>query len=386
MLQLLHLVQAFGYFIKRIKIFYNHRVTDLMLVTPFHLALKINENRSTLSYSKNIPSIHSPFVIMILNHRKGDKVAMVKQSRIGRTDLYVNRIGLGTNAVGGHNLFPNLNEETGKDVVRTALENGINFLDTAYIYGPARSEELISEVLKEKGNREKIVIATKGAHKFLDGNIVFDNSPAFLKTAVESSLKRLQTDYIDLFYIHFPDISTPKDEAVGALKELKDQGKIRAIGVSNFSIEQLKEANKDGYVDVLQSEYNLFKREAEKDLLPYTVSNNISFIPYFPLAAGLLGGKYNKESKFNDLRERSSLFQGDAFIRNLEKVEQVREIANAKNAEVAHVVLAWYLTRDSIDVLIPGAKRPEQVQNNLKTLDITLTNEEIAEIDRIFQP
>lgn len=310
---------------------------------------------------------------------------MAEQTRIGKTDLYVNPIGLGTNAVGGHNIYPNLNEETGKDVVRTALDNGINFLDTAFIYGPERSEELIGEVLKERGRREDVVIATKGAHKFVDGKIVLDNSPAFLRESVEGSLKRLQTDYIDLFYIHFPDESTPKDEAVGALKELKDAGKIKTIGVSNFSIEQLKEANKDGYVDVLQSEYNLFRRDAEKDLLPYTTENNISFIPYFPLAAGLLGGKYDKDTKFEDGRAKNPLFQGEAFVRNLEKVEQVREIANAKNAEVAHVVLAWYLTRDSIDVLIPGAKQPEQVRKNLKTLDVKLTNEEIEKIDRIFQ-
>ncbi|CAH0344938.1 aldo/keto reductase [Bacillus sp. CECT 9360] len=310
---------------------------------------------------------------------------MAEKTRIGKTDLYVNPIGLGTNAVGGHNIYPNLNEETGKDVVRTAIDHGINFLDTAFIYGPERSEELIGEVIKEKGKRDEIVIATKGAHKFVDGNVVLDNSPAFLKEAVEGSLKRLQTDYIDLFYIHFPDEGTPKDEAVGALKRLKDEGKIKAIGVSNFSIEQLKEANKDGYVDVLQSEYNLFKREVEQEILPYTAQNNISFIPYFPLAAGLLGGKYNKDTKFEDGRAKDPLFQGEAFVRNLEKVEQVREIANAKNAEVAHVVLAWYLTRPSIDVLIPGAKRPEQVTNNLKTLDVQLTNEEIEKISRIFQ-
>ncbi|MCM3454025.1 aldo/keto reductase [Heyndrickxia oleronia] len=310
---------------------------------------------------------------------------MIKQVRLGKTDLYVNPIGLGTNAVGGHNIYPNLIEETGKDVVRAAISNGINFLDTAYIYGPERSEELIGEVLEETGNRKEIIIATKGAHKLVDGKIIFDNSPAFLKNEVEKSLRRLKTDYIDLYYIHFPDDKTPKDEAVGALKELKDQGKIRAIGVSNFSIEQLKEANKDGYVDVLQSEYNLFKREAEKELLPYTKEKNISFVPYFPLAAGLLGGKYKKETTFKDGRSKNPLFQGDAFIQNLEKVELVREIALKKEAEVAHVVLAWYLTRDSIDALIPGAKQPEQVKRNLATLAVHLTPEEIKQIDDIFQ-
>lgn len=309
---------------------------------------------------------------------------MSKQTRIGKTDLFVNQIGLGTNAIGGHNLFPNLNEDTGREVLRTALEEGINFWDTAYIYGPERSEEIIGEVLKDTGKRKDVVLATKAAHKFVDGNVVFDNSPAFLRESVESSLKRLQTDYIDLFYIHFPDETTPKDEAVGALKELKDAGKIKAIGVSNFSFEQLKEANKDGYVDVLQSEYNLFKREAEHDLLPYTAENQISFIPYFPLASGLLGGKYNEDSKFDDIRAKDPLFQGQAYSSNLQKVEELREIANRKHAEVADIALAWYLTRHSIDVLIPGAKKPEQVSRNLKALNVDLTMDDIAEISAIF--
>jgi myo-inositol catabolism protein IolS len=309
---------------------------------------------------------------------------MAKQVQLGKTGLYVNPIGLGTNAVGGHNIYPNLSDETGRDVVRTAIDHGINFLDTAFIYGPERSEELIGEVLKEKGNRQDIVIATKGAHKFVNGKVVLDNSPAFLKEAIEGSLKRLKTDYIDLFYIHFPDEHTPKDESVGALKELRDAGKIKAIGVSNFSIDQLKEANKDGYVDVLQSEYNLFKREVEKEILPYTAANNISFVPYYPLAAGLLGGNYNKNTTFEDGRLKNPMFLGEEFLHNLQKVEQVREIANAKHADVAHVVLAWYLTRDSIDAIIPGAKKPEQVINNLPTLEVRLTQTEIDKIDSIF--
>ncbi|MDF2960831.1 MAG: oxidoreductase [Paenibacillus sp.] len=307
------------------------------------------------------------------------------KQRIGKTDLYVNRIGLGANAVGGHNLFSNLSDETGKEVVRTSLDNGIHFLDTAYIYGPERSEELIGEVLKERGDRQNIVIATKAAHKLVDGQMTMDNSPDFLRASVEGSLKRLQTDYIDLFYIHVPDEHTPKAEAVGALKQLKDEGKIRAIGVSNFSIDLLQEANKDGFVDVLQNEYNLFNRSAEQAILPYCTEHKISFVPYFPLAAGLLGGNYTRDSKFDDIRSKNPLFQGEAFVRNLEKVEQVREIANAKHVDVAHVVLAWYLTRDSIDVLIPGAKKPEQVINNLKTLEVQLTSEEIAKIDQIFK-
>ncbi|MEK4158124.1 aldo/keto reductase [Paenibacillus odorifer] len=310
---------------------------------------------------------------------------MANKITLGKTKLQVLPLGLGANAVGGHNLFPGLNDETGRNIVRSALDHGINFIDSAFIYGPGRSEELIGEVLKERGGRDNVVIATKGAHVITGDKITLDNSPAFLRQSVEDSLKRLQTDYIDLYYIHFPDENTPKDEAVGELKKLKDEGKIRAIGVSNFSIDQLKEANKDGHVDVLQSHYNLLHRDAEQDLLPYTQEHGISFVPYFPLASGLLGGKYKQGDTFSDIRKNDPLFQGETFAKNLEKVDKVRQIANAKGVEVAHVVLAWYLTVPSIDALIPGAKRPEQIVSNLETLKVQLTPEEIKTIDSIFK-
>ncbi|MGI8315621.1 aldo/keto reductase [Halobacillus mangrovi] len=308
---------------------------------------------------------------------------MDKNTQLGKSGLHVNPIGLGTNAVGGHNIYPNLDEEAGKDVVRTAIDNGINFFDTAFIYGPERSEELVGEVMQEY-KRENIILATKGAHQFKGEDVVFNNSPNFLKKSVEDSLQRLRTYYIDLYYIHFPDEETPKDEAVGALKELKDEGKIRSIGVSNFSLDQLKEANKDGYVDVIQGEYNLFKREAEKEMLPYTAENDISFVPYFPFASGLLAGKYDKNTKFDDFRAKNPLFQGEAFMKNLAKVDQLRPIAQKKGVDVPHVVLAWYLNQPSIDAVIPGAKRDRQVVDNLKTLDVDLSDDEISQIDRIF--
>ncbi|MBS4210932.1 aldo/keto reductase [Neobacillus rhizophilus] len=309
---------------------------------------------------------------------------MVKQIRIGKTDLYVNPIGLGTNAVGGHNLFPNLDEEAGRDLVRKGLREGINFLDTAFIYGPKRSEEIVGEIVKESGNRSEIVIATKAAHKFVGNEVVLDNSPAFLKQSVEESLQRLQTDYIDLFYIHFPDQDTPKDEAVGALKQLKDEGKIRAIGVSNFRLEQLKEANKDGYVDVYQGEYNLLSRAAEKELLPYMIDHQISFVPFYPLASGFLTGKYNINTVISEKNQKRPQFQKEVYEQNLAKIDKVRGIADAKGAEVAHVVLAWYLTREGIDVIIPGAKNADQVLHNLKTLNVQLSPQEIQSIDQIF--
>ncbi|HWK21871.1 MAG TPA: aldo/keto reductase [Ureibacillus sp.] len=310
---------------------------------------------------------------------------MNNKVQLGKSELYVNPIGLGANAVGGHNLYPNLDEEVGKNLVRVAIDNGMNFIDTAFSYGPKRSEELIGEVLKENGKRHDVIIGTKIAQKFVDGEKVIDNSPAFLRSEVEKSLKRLQTDYIDLLYIHYPDETTPKDEAIGALKQLKDEGKIRAIGVSNFSPEQLKEANKNGYVDVVQGEYNLLSRSAESTYFPYTIKNDISFIPYFPLASGLLTGKYTKDATFNDLRNRLPYFQEEVFIQNLEKVEQLRGIANQKGVDVAHMVLAWYLTQEAVTAVIPGAKNSSQVLNNLKTLDVQLTNDEILIIDQLFK-
>lgn len=143
---------------------------------------------------------------------------------------------------------------------------------------------------------------TKGSHEFDENQEVHQNNqPEYLKQQVENSLKRLQTDYIDLYYIHFPDDNTPKDQAVAALQELKEQGKIKAIGVSNFTLDQLKEANKDGYVDVVQLEYNLLHRENEA-VLQYCVDHLITFIPYFPLASGILAGKYDENTKFSDHR------------------------------------------------------------------------------------
>ncbi|MCY9166332.1 aldo/keto reductase [Bacillus atrophaeus] len=309
----------------------------------------------------------------------------MQKTRIGKSDLQVFPIGLGTNAVGGHNLYPDLNEEAGKELVREALRSGVNLLDTAYIYGVGRSEELIGEVLREY-NREDVIIATKAAHRKEGDDFVFDNSPAFLKQSVEDALKRLQTDYIDLFYIHFPDDHTPKDEAVKALHELKKEGKIRAIGVSNFSLEQLKEANKDGFVDVLQGEYNLLNREAESTFFPYIMENNISFVPFFPLVSGLLAGKYTEDTTFpeGDLRREQENFQGDLFKENIKKVNQLAPIAEKHNVGIAHVVLAWYLARPEINILIPGAKRAEQLKDNMKTANVELTKADISFIDELF--
>ena len=162
---------------------------------------------------------------------------MVKPVKIGHSDVIANPLGLGTNAVGGYNLFPDLKDEDGIKLVKAGLDNGINLLDTAYVYGLGHSEELVGQAIKDY-DRHKIVLATKGAHDFSTGEEVINNDPKFLTDQVNKSLERLGTDYIDIYYIHFPDHDTPKAEAVGALQKLREEGKIRAIGISNFSLDQ----------------------------------------------------------------------------------------------------------------------------------------------------
>lgn len=309
----------------------------------------------------------------------------MSNTRLGRTDLLVHPVGLGANAIGGHNIYENIDESVSKKILHTGVAQGLNFIDTAYFYGLGRSEELIGEVMKEHGNREDFVVASKASYTFIDGNVVHNNSPNFLQKSVEDSLKRLQTDYIDLFYIHFPDEKTPKYEAVGALQRMKEAGKIRAIGVSNFSIEQLIEANRDGYVEVIQSHYNLFNRDVEKDIFPYTLENEISFVPYYPLAKGLLTGKYQRDSILTEYQKKHPLFKEDTYFTNIEKVDQLREMANEKNVDVGHIVLAWYLAQPAIDAIIPGAKTSEQIIHNLKAGDVSLTEVEVDKIKTIFQ-
>lgn len=298
-------------------------------------------------------------------------------------DFHLNPVGLGTNAVGNPSYNP-ISEEDSKHMIVKALELGVNFFDTAYYYGLGHSEEVLGEVLKKTNARHKVLVATKGAHKLHGEELLVDNHPDFLTEEVYKSLKRLQTDYIDIFYIHFPDDQTPKYEAVGALQRLREKGIIKEIGVSNFSLDQVKEANRDGYVDVVQDEYNLLVREKEEAFIPYLRKQGIGFIPYFPLAAGLLTGKYTKDTVIPERRKKNPNFS-EKYMDNLRKIDQLKKLAMEKDAEVYQLVLAWYLETPFIDAIIPGAKNAQQIVKNQKTKDIKLTKEEYQEMDTIFQ-
>ncbi|GMA69071.1 oxidoreductase ion channel protein IolS [Leuconostoc litchii] len=288
------------------------------------------------------------------------------------------KLGLGTNKVGGHNLFQNLDDKNGYEIIRQALDSNIKMLDTAFMYGLGRSEEIIGEVIKDHP-RSDFKIATKAAQD-INHDLKPNNSPEFLKKAVDEALERLHTDYIDIFYIHFPDEHTPKDEAVAALNELKDAGKIRAIGVSNFNLEQLKEANKNGQVDYVEDHYSLVHRETERTLWPYLKEHDIAFVPYFPLASGLLSGKYDIEDapKFNQ-------FTKAAFENIISSLKLVGQIADNHNATVTQTILAWYIANPNISTVIPGARDAKQVINIASSLDIDLSDTEYQQIDTAFE-
>lgn len=311
---------------------------------------------------------------------------MVKTVQFGKSAVVANPLGLGTNAVGGYNLFPGLDDGAGRKLVDAAIANGINLLDTAYVYGLGHSEQLVGQVVKDH-RREELVIATKGAHDFSTGREVIRNDPDFITQQVDQSLKRLGVDYIDIYYLHFPDHDTPKAEAVGALQRLREAGKIRAIGISNFNLDQIKEANADGYVDVVEDEFSLLHQDhLTEGMLDYLRDHQISFVPYFPLASGLLTGKYVQDVSFpaDDIRSQIADFKQPRYGKILAAVDQVRPIADRHGATVAQTILAWYLQNPLITAVIPGAKRADQVISNAQAMNIQLTAEEYQTIETAF--
>lgn len=297
--------------------------------------------------------------------------------KIGKSEVVSGPLGLGTNKVGGHNLFDGLKDSDGEAVVKAALNDGITLLDTAFMYGLGKSEDIIGNVIQDF-DRSKFVIASKAAQD-PNNDLKPNNDPKFLTKSIHESLERLQTDYIDIFYIHFPDEKTPKAEAVDALAQAKKAGKIRAIGISNFNLDQIKEANQDGQVDVVENNYSLVHREAESEIFPYLKAHQISFVPYFPLASGLLTGKYSR----NDA-DKFSRFSPSKFKQIMDSLDQVKIIAERHQATIAQTILAWYIANPDISVVIPGARLPEQVDSNAKALDVQLSPTEFDEIDGLF--
>lgn len=305
-----------------------------------------------------------------------EKRAMEKR-KIG--SLEVSLAGLGCNNFGWR-----IDADATAAVVDAAIESGINFFDTADVYGAGQSEEYLGRTLK--GRRDKVLIATKFGMKMGEGKE--GGNPAYIRQAADDSLRRLGTDYIDLYQIHRADPSTPVADTLGALSDLVKAGKVREIGCSNFSAAQLREASQvkgvSHFVSV-QNNYSLLHREPEGDVLPECQRQGIAFLPYFPLANGLLTGKYRKGQPFPKSSRAEDGFGPKIFTEeNLAMVEELRSFAEYRRHTLLELALGWLASKAVVASIIAGAKAPEQVKGNASALGWRLSVDEVAEVNDIL--
>ena len=294
--------------------------------------------------------------------------------------LHVSVVGLGCNNFGGR-----LDEEASARVVQSAVDAGINFFDTADIYGGTKSEEFVGRALKSR--RDQVVIATKFGIK-LDDQRLGGAHPEYIRRAVEDSLRRLETDRIDLYQLHTPDPNVPIGDTLEALDGLVQAGKVREIGCSNFSVDQLREAEQAAkgarFVSV-QNHYSLLHREPESDVLAECERQGLAFLPYFPLANGLLTGKYRLgQAPPEGVRiSGSGNFAAWLSDANLQKVEALIQFAEARGHSILELAVSWLLARQVVASVIAGATKVEQITANVGAANWKLTAEEIAEIERL---
>lgn len=308
----------------------------------------------------------------------------MKNARLG--DLTVARIGLGAMGMSHGYTGAGTDDDESIRTIHRALDLGVNFIDTAEIYGPYVNEELVGRALKDR--RDDVVLATKFGLVSHAGQGPWnrDSSPANIRTAVEGSLRRLGTDRIDLYYQHRVDPNTPIEDTVGAVAELIAEGKVRHIGLSEAWVSTIRRAHAVHPITALQSEYSLWTRDQEPQVLPLLRELGIGFVPYSPLGRGFLTGAIRSPDDFGpeDFRRNSPRFQGENFAKNLALVDKVRELADAKGCTPAQLALAWVLQQGEHIVPIPGTKRIRYLDENLGALDVALSNEDLAAIDAIF--
>ncbi|WP_395762878.1 aldo/keto reductase [Elizabethkingia anophelis] len=317
--------------------------------------------------------------------------------KLGNTDLELSAITYGAFAIGG-NMWGGNEKKDSIASVRASIDSGVTTLDTAPFYGFGLSEEMIGEAIKGY-DRSKIQLLTKfglvwdGSNQgkgefFFDAEEAGKTIPVYkyaCKTSVikevEDSLKRLQTDYIDLLQIHWPDATTPISETMEALEILLQQGKIRAAGVSNYSVEQVAEARQSLNIASNQIGYSMLNRGVENDLVPYALENDLGIIVYSPMERGLLTGKYFKDGKLKDNDHRNGYFQQFDLEKVKTFLETITPIAEDKNATLSQLVLRWTSLQPAITVVLAGARNAEQAAANAKAMDINLTAEELAFIN-----
>jgi aryl-alcohol dehydrogenase-like predicted oxidoreductase len=305
--------------------------------------------------------------------------------KLGNGGLVVSALGLGCMGMSG--VYGAADEAEAISTIHQAIDLGVNFLDTADAYGAGHNETLIGKAIGNR--RDKVIIATKfGLSDISTGGytIPVNGRPEYVRSACEASLRRLGVDTIDLYYQHRVDPHTPIEATIGAMAELVKEGKVRFLGLSEASAQTIRRAHAVHPISALQSEYSLWSRDVEAEILPTCLELQIGFVPWSPLGRGFLTGEIKTfdDLDANDWRRVSPRFQGENFGRNLDLVAQIKQMADAKNCSPAQLAIAWLLDRGDDIVPIPGTKRVAYLLENLGALDVKLTVEEIALIDAIL--
>lgn len=306
-------------------------------------------------------------------------------TRIPNIKLPVSRIGLGTWAIGGW-MWGGSNEKEAISTIIHALEKGINLIDTAPVYGFGKSEEIVGKALKQYGKREKVVIATKVGLNWKDQQIIRDSSKGRIMKEIEDSLRRLQVDYIDLYQVHWPDLKTPISETAHALDQLLKAGKIRAIGVSNYTVEQMESFQKITSLHADQPPFNLFEREDEHTILDYCKKHHLAMLGYGSLCRGLLSGKMRLDTQFtgDDLRKTDPKFQPPRYNQYLECVKHLDRWAQQNyQRSILSLAIRWVLDK-GINIALWGARNPEQLDDIESVWNWKLKPEDFMAIDNIL--
>ncbi|ODS32717.1 MAG: oxidoreductase [Candidatus Scalindua rubra] len=307
---------------------------------------------------------------------------------LGKSDLNVSVIGYGAWGIGGEPFWKTEGEENSIRSIEKAFDLGINFYDTAPVYGFGYSEELLGKVLHSK--RKEVIIATKCGLRWENEEIKAIEKKATkesISEEIDLSLQRLRTEYIDLYQVHWPDENTPIEETMDTLLRIQKAGKVRYIGISNYSVEQMKESLKYGQIVSLQPMYSMLERDIEKEILPFCIENNIGIICYSPLASGVLTGKYDENTRFEDWRGQDIIghFTGDEFVSHIKKVKEITKIAQKHGKTTAQLAINWLLRQKGVTTVLVGVKNPDQVKQNIGAVGWDISDDDLNNISDILE-